>query len=160
MKAKVWLLLIGLGGLAGAYFYNQKGVVPVVAPNQSVPVKCETFTGNPEDLLTIQILHGNTDWSVRKVLQEAQLEQRLPKLKASEIGQADGQALLGSYVMLKNASEVADFLQQAGYKAWSGPTQVRRYQGRLLEVEVEITNQRQQHLQVILSADGSKQGEG
>ncbi len=160
MKTEAVFLFIGLAGLAGVYFYHQSPMEhPRVSPLSQAP-KVEVFHGSEAELLKISFKSQGEVWTVEKVLQLAQLDQRLSKLAPSDIGQADGQTSLGTYVTLANAQEAWEFIKQGGYVSYHGPTEVRRYNSKLLEVEVEIINRRQQRLTLILRADGAKQGEG
>ena len=76
-----------------------------------------------------------------------------------EVGAADGKALLGRLVMLENGAETAAFLKAHGCAQISGPIGVRKLPSAL-QVDIELTGKDGQKLILILTSDGTPQGEG
>jgi hypothetical protein len=119
----------------------------------------ETLRGTPAELSALRST-GGRGFTAGDVVTWAQLDDHFRDRTAQlEVGQADGQALLGRLVMLENAAEAADFLKAHGCAQISGPIGVRR-RPTALEVEVELTGKDGKKLILILKSDGTPAGEG
>ena len=119
----------------------------------------ETLRGTPAELSSLRST-GGRGFTAGDVVTWAQLDDHFRDRTAQlEVGQADGQALLGRLVMLENAAEAADFLKAHGCAQISGPIGVRK-RPTALEVEVELTGKDGKKLILILKSDGTPAGEG
>ena len=119
----------------------------------------ETLRGTPAELSALRST-GGRGVTAGDVVTWAHLDDHFRDRTAKlEVGQADGQALLGRLVMLENAADAADFLKAHGCTQISGPIGVRK-RPTALEVEVELTGKDGKKLILILKSDGTPAGEG
>ena len=118
-----------------------------------------TLRGTPSELSAIRST-GNKSFSAGDVVTWAQLDDHFRDRTAKlEVGAADGKALLGRLVMLENGAETAAFLKAHGCAQISGPIGVRKLPSAL-QVDIELTGKDGQKLILILTSDGTPQGEG
>ena len=118
-----------------------------------------TLRGTPSELSAIRST-GNKSFSAGEVVTWAQLDDHFRDRTAKlEVGAADGKALLGRLVMLENGAETAAFLKAHGCAQISGPIGVRKLPSAL-QVDIELTGKDGQKLILILTSDGTPQGEG
>jgi len=94
-----------------------------------------------------------------QVLTWAQLDQTLANPSKLQVGQADGQAILGEYVTLLNGADAKNFLRQHGYAKTLRTLAVRRTQSTI-EIDLEVEGKDGQKATLTLKADGGKQGVG
>lgn len=94
-----------------------------------------------------------------QVLTWAQLDQTLANPSKLQVGQADGQAILGDYVTLLNGADAKNFLRQHGYAKALRTLAVRRTQSTI-EIDLEIEGKDGAKTTLTLKADGGKQGVG
>lgn len=94
-----------------------------------------------------------------QVLTWAQLDQTLANPSKLQVGQADGQAILGDYVTLLNGADAKNFLRQHGYAKTLRTLAVRRTQSTI-EIDLEIEGKDGAKTTLTLKADGGKQGVG
>ncbi len=119
----------------------------------------ETLRGTPAELSALRST-GGRGFSAGDVVTWAQLDDHFrDRTVKLEVGQADGQALLGRLVLLENAAEAADFLKAHGCAQISGPVGVRRLPSAL-QVDVELTGTDGKKFVLILKSDGTPAGEG
>ena len=119
----------------------------------------ETLRGTPAELSALRST-GGRGFSAGDVVTWAQLDDHFrDRTGKLEVGQADGQALLGRLVLLENAAEAADFLKAHGCAQISGPVGVRRLPSAL-QVDVELTGTDGKKFVLILKSDGTPAGEG
>jgi len=94
-----------------------------------------------------------------QVLTWAQLDQTLANPSKLQVGQADGQAILGEYVTLLNGADAKNFLRQHGYAKTLRTLAVRRTQSTI-EIDLEVEGKDGAKTTLTLKADGGKQGVG
>ena len=119
----------------------------------------ETLRGTPAELSALRS-NGGRGFTAGDVVTWAQLDDHFRDRTAKlEVGAADGKALLGRLVMLENGAETAAFLKAPGCAQISGPIGVRKLPSAL-QVDIELTGKDGQKLILILTSDGTPQGEG
>lgn len=134
------LSLLALLSLVGCHTPSQ------VASN-AVPAATSTFETTSSRLTSEQVIA----W--------ADLPQTLANPSKLQVGQADGQAILGDYVTLLNGADAKNFLRQHGYAKTLRTLAVRRTQSTI-EIDLEIEGKDGAQTTLTLKADGGKQGVG
>jgi len=118
-----------------------------------------TQRGTPAELSALRS-EGPRSFSAGDVVNWAQLDDTfLDRSAKLEVGAADGKTVLGRLVLLENGAEVAAFLKDHGCAQISGPIGVRKLPSAL-QVDIELTGKDGQKLILILTSDGTPQGEG
>ena len=119
----------------------------------------ETQRGTPAELSALRS-NGGRGFTAGDVVTWAQLDDHFRDQTVKlAVGQADGKALLGRLVLLENGAEAAEFLKAHGCAQISGPIGVRKLPSAL-QVDVELTGKDGEKLILILTSDGTPQGEG
>ena len=118
-----------------------------------------TLRGTPTELSALRS-NGGRGFTAGDVVTWAQLDDHFRDQTVKlAVGQADGKALLGRLVMLENGAETSAFLKAHGCAQLSGPIGVRKLPSAL-QVDIELTGKDGEKLILILTSDGTPQGEG
>ncbi len=137
---KPWLSLLALLSLVGCH-------APSKVASNAVPAATSTFETTSSRLTSEQVIA----W--------ADLPKTLANPSKLQVGQADGQAILGDYVTLLNGADANNFLRQHGYAKTLRTLAVRRTQSTI-EIDLEIEGKDGAKTTLTLKADGGKQGVG
>lgn len=133
-----------------------------VPDRRAVPIADVTLIDREKGFVSSALLAARPR-SARDILLEARLDehlaQRIDEL-AADVGEADGRLLLNDFITVLNGESLVAFVTRHGYASFAGPTAVRRFSPKHMEIEVEIHAPGGEKMTAILHSDGTFQGRG